>query len=50
MATFAVFAPEDTDLETMVRIVGSRWTIEIIFEETKDEVGLDENEVRNWTG
>lgn len=50
VAAFAVFAPDDTDLETMVRIAGSRWTIEVIFEEAKGEVGLDEYEVRSWTG
>jgi len=46
----AVFAPEATDLETMVRVAGRRWTIEVTFEEAKGEVGLDEYEVRSWTG
>ena len=50
VAAFAVFAPAATDLEAMVRIAGSRWTIEVIFEEAKGEVGLDEYEVRSWTG
>ena len=50
VAAFAVFAPEETELETMVRIAGSRWTIEVLFEEAKGEVGLDEYEVRSWTG
>jgi SRSO17 transposase len=50
VTAFAVFAPEETDLETMVRIAGSRWTIEVTFEEAKGGVGLDEYEVRSWTG
>lgn len=50
MTAFAVFAPEETELETMVRIAGSRWAIEVTFEEAKGEVGLDEYEVRSWTG
>jgi SRSO17 transposase len=50
MTAFAVFAPEETDLETMVRVAGSRWAIEVTFEEAKGEVGLDEYEVRSWTG
>lgn len=50
VTAFAVFAPEATDLETMVRVAGRRWTIEVTFEEAKGEVGLDEYEVRSWTG
>jgi SRSO17 transposase len=50
VTAFAVFTPEETELETMVRIAGSRWTIEVTFEEAKGEVGLDEYEVRSWTG
>ncbi len=50
VATYACFAPEGTSLETLVRVAGHRWTIEICFEEAKSEVGLDEYEVRSWTG
>lgn len=50
VTAFAVFAREETELETVVRIAGSRWTIEVTFEEAKGEVGLDEYEVRSWTG
>lgn len=50
VTAFAVFAPEATDLETMVRVAGRRWTIEVTFEEARGEVGLDEYEVRSWTG
>jgi SRSO17 transposase len=49
LAYFVVFAPADTSLQTLVSIAGQRWTIEECFEVGKDEVGLDEYEVRHWT-
>jgi SRSO17 transposase len=45
-----VFAPHETPLATVVQVAGSRWTIERCFEEAKGEVGLDQYEVRSWTG
>jgi SRSO17 transposase len=47
---FVIFAPADTPLQTLVTVAGIRWTIEECFELGKDEVGLDEYEVRHWTG
>jgi SRSO17 transposase len=47
---FLVFAPPGTTLETIVKVAGQRWTIEVCFESAKGEVGLDEYEVRSWTG
>ena len=49
-AYFLVFAPADTTLEEIVRVLGQRWTIETGFEESKGEVGLDQYEVRSWQG
>jgi SRSO17 transposase len=43
-------APEETSLAELVRIAGMRWRIESCFEEAKGETGLDEYEVRAWTG
>jgi SRSO17 transposase len=43
-------APEETSLASLVRIGGQRWRIESCFEEAKGETGLDEYEVRSWTG
>ena len=43
-------APEGTDLATLVRVAGTRRTIEACFEAAKGEVGLDQYEVRSWTG
>ena len=45
-----VFARQATTLEEVVRVAGSRWTIESGFEEATGEVGLDHDEVRSWTG
>jgi SRSO17 transposase len=43
-------SPEETSLAELVRIAGMRWRIESCFEEAKGETGLDEYEVRAWTG
>jgi len=45
-----VCAPQETALANVVRVAGSRWTVERCFEEAKGEVGLDHYEVRSWTG
>jgi SRSO17 transposase len=47
---YVVFAPQDTSLGEVVRVAGTRWTIESCFEAAKSEVGLDHYEVRSWTG
>jgi SRSO17 transposase len=50
LAFYLTLAPEGTELATLVRVAGTRWTIESCFEAAKGEVGLDEYEVRSWTG
>jgi SRSO17 transposase len=50
MTTCVVFAPHATPQEEVVRVAGTRWTIESGFEAARGEVGLDDYEVRNWTG
>ena len=47
---YLTLSPEATTLPELVRIAGTRWTIEACFEEAKGEVGLDHYEVRAWTG
>src|SRR3954466_12465590 len=47
---YLTLAPEGTELTTLVQVAGTRWTIEACFEAAKGEVGLDEYEVRSWTG
>jgi SRSO17 transposase len=48
-AYYRVYGPADTTVETMVRVAGRRWCIEVAFEEAKGLVGLDQYEVRGWT-
>ena len=49
--TFSLtLAPEAAGLSDLVRVAGTRWTIEACFEAAKGEVGLDQYEVRSWTG
>ena len=43
-------APDDTPLETLAYVGGSRWRIETEFETEKSDVGLDEYETRTWAG
>jgi SRSO17 transposase len=50
LQAYVVFAPQATSLQEVVRVAGSRWTIESSFEAAKGEVGLDHYEVRSWTG
>src|SRR5262245_36641601 len=50
LTAYVVFAPRDSALEAVVRVAGSRWTVESCFEAAKGEVGLDQYEVRSWTG
>jgi SRSO17 transposase len=50
LAYYVVFCPIGTTIQELVQVAGQRWTIEESFEITKDEVGLDEYEVRRWSG
>jgi SRSO17 transposase len=47
---FICFCKDGTSLEDLVRVAGCRWAIETCIEEAKGEVGLDEYEVRTFTG
>ncbi len=44
------FGPEEATLEELVRVAGTRWAIEESFQEAKDQVGLDQYQVRRWVG
>ena len=56
LSFYLTLAPEGTELATLVQVAGTRWVpgldpgIEACFEAAKGEVGLDEYEVRSWTG
>jgi len=47
---YLTLSPHETALAELVRVAGARWTIEACFEAAKGEVGLDQYEVRSWTG
>lgn len=47
---YLTLAPVATALAELVRVAGTRWTIESCFEAAKGEVGLDHYEVRSWIG
>ncbi len=49
LAYYVCFAPADATLAEVVRVAGTRWTIEECIESAKGEVGLDHYEVRRWT-
>ena len=36
--------------DELVRVAGARWAVEDLFELAKGDCGLDEYEVRSWTG
>jgi SRSO17 transposase len=42
--------PAATPRHELVRVAGSRWTVEECFERAKGDCGLDEYEVRSWVG
>jgi SRSO17 transposase len=50
LSAYVVFAPHETTMEAVMRLAGTRWTIESGFEAAPGEVGLDDDEVRSWTG
>lgn len=51
LAYYVVFAPKaTTSLAVLARVGGMRWNIESAFERAKGDCGLDEYEVRKWTG
>jgi SRSO17 transposase len=50
LSAYTVFAAEGITLEALAKAAGSRWRVEIGFEEAKGEVGLAHYEVRSWHG
>ena len=47
---YLTHAPQGTSLAELVRVAGTRWSVESLFEQAKGEVGLDQYEVRSWVG
>ena len=50
LAYYACFGTGDVSLAELVLVAGARWIIEDAFKEAKQEVGLDEYQVRLWVG
>ena len=50
IAYYFCHALAGVELEELVNAAGQRWQVESCFEEAKQEVGLDEYEVRSWDG
>ena len=50
LAFYLTHAADGTALVDLVQVAGTRWAIEACFEAAKGEVGLDQYEVRSWTG
>jgi SRSO17 transposase len=50
VAYFACGGPPGATLNDLVRVAGTRWAVEDLFELAKGDCGLDEYEVRSWAG
>jgi SRSO17 transposase len=49
-AYFLARGPADTARAALIRVAGTRWRVEECLELAKGDCGLDEYEVRSWTG
>ena len=49
-AYYLCAAPPDATARDLAVAAGQRWGIETCFQTAKQEAGLDEYEVRSWTG
>jgi SRSO17 transposase len=47
-AYYVDFTPRRVTLPTLVQVAGRRWAIEQAFETSKQEIGLDQYEVRTY--
>jgi SRSO17 transposase len=50
LAYYIVLSKIDTKIEEIVKVAGSRWTVEECFEMGKGAAGLDQYEVRSYPG
>lgn len=50
LAYYLLYAPTGTAVQEIVRVAGTRWSIEDCFKLAKGQVGLDHYEVRSWHG
>lgn len=50
MAYYLCFGPAGTTIDQLVSVAGARWAIEECFQAAKNEVGLDQYQVRRFDG
>jgi SRSO17 transposase len=50
LTAYIAFAMAGTSLAKQVQVAGMRWTVEESIQTAKGEVGLDQYEVRSWSG
>jgi len=50
VAYYFGYAQAKATFDEIIKAAGSRWSVEECFESAKGEVGLDQYEVRSWTG
>jgi SRSO17 transposase len=50
IAYYLAYAPLQVTVQELVRVAGARWAIEECFQAAKNECGLDQYEVRRYTG
>lgn len=50
LAFYLCFGPVGTTVQELVRVAGARWAIEECFQAAKNEVGLDQYQVRRYDG
>jgi SRSO17 transposase len=48
-AFYRCWSPAPVSLPVLVRVAGTRWAIEELFQTAKGQVGLDHYQVRTWT-
>jgi SRSO17 transposase len=48
LAYYRCWSPTRVGLKALVRVAGTRWSVEECFQASKGEVGLDQHQVRTW--
>ncbi|MFI6851076.1 hypothetical protein [Streptomyces sp. NPDC050416] len=48
-AFYLCWSPTEATLAELVRVAGTRWSVEECFQAAKSQVGLDHYQVRHWT-
>ncbi|WP_455568887.1 IS701 family transposase [Streptomyces inhibens] len=49
LAFYVCWSPTEVALSELVRVAGTRWSVEECFQAAKGQVGLDHHQVRRWT-